>query len=74
MSPRRARSVVSFDLLAAELGRELCDDAAHHLGREAGAALRHVLDPLDELVGRRALDEVADGARPEHLQDVRRSS
>ena len=59
-----------FDLFAAELGRELRDDPAQHLGREAGAALRHHLDPVDELVGRRPLDEVADGAGPEHLHHV----
>ena len=59
-----------FDLLAAQLGGELRDDSAHHLGRKAGASLGDVLDPLDELVGGRALDEVPHRAGPEHLQDV----
>jgi hypothetical protein len=59
-----------FDLLPPELGGELRDDPAHHLGRQARPSLGDLLDPLDELVGGRALDQVADGAGPEHLQDV----
>jgi hypothetical protein len=60
-----------FDLFAAELRRELGDDPAQHLGREAGAALGHLLDPIDELVGRGPLDQVAHGAGPEHVEHVR---
>jgi hypothetical protein len=62
---------LAFDLLAPELGGELRDHAAHHLGREARASLGDLLDPLYELVGGRALHQVADGSGPQHLQHVR---
>jgi hypothetical protein len=51
-----------------ELPHELADDVAGDLGREARLAARRASDGLDDLLCARALHEVADRARLEHLE------
>ena len=62
------REMLVSDLLAAQLRRELVHDAVDQLGGQARAPVDHLGDRTQEVLPGGALDEVADGARPEHLE------
>ena len=66
--PTLRRAMLVSDLLAAQLRRELVHDAVDQLGGQARSSVDHLGDRTQEVLARRALHEVADGAGAEHLE------